>query len=330
MTIQVTIIGIGQIGASIGLALADHQKMLLRVGHDKQIRNARQAEKMGALDRVDTNLPSSVRQADLVLLTLPMDQIHDTLSIIGEDLKEGAVVMDTAPVKEVVAVWAAEFLPKDRYYVGLTPVLNAEYLHEAGGGLEAAHADLFRGGLMGIAAPQSANSDVVKLAVDLTGLLGASPFFVDLLEIDGLMAYTHILPQLWAAALLDATTAQPGWREARKVAGRAYAEVTAPMAHLDSANALKDALLLNRQNVLRVLDETILTLRALRSDIEAQNGNSLSVRLEQARQSRERWWKERQSADWVSESMPKFEMPENPGLLGRLFGTFGRKPKQKE
>ena len=34
MTVQITIIGMGQIGASIGLALGEHKDLFMRVGHD--------------------------------------------------------------------------------------------------------------------------------------------------------------------------------------------------------------------------------------------------------------------------------------------------------
>ena len=37
MTVQISIIGTGQIGTSIGLALAEHQDMFYRVGHDKEL-----------------------------------------------------------------------------------------------------------------------------------------------------------------------------------------------------------------------------------------------------------------------------------------------------
>ncbi len=63
MTVQITIIGTGQIGASIGLALGEHKDLFIRVGHDKDIRVANQAKDMGALDRVDINLPNSVAEA---------------------------------------------------------------------------------------------------------------------------------------------------------------------------------------------------------------------------------------------------------------------------
>ena len=83
MTVNLTIIGLGQIGTSVGLALADQSEVVFRLGHDREISKARKAEKMGALDKVSINLPSAVREADLVLLALPVDQIRDRLAENG-------------------------------------------------------------------------------------------------------------------------------------------------------------------------------------------------------------------------------------------------------
>jgi prephenate dehydrogenase len=320
MTVQITIVGLGQIGTSIGLALADHRDLVHRVGHDKDLSIARRAEKMGALDKVAINLPAAVRQADLVLLALPMDQIRHTLEVIALDLKEGAVVMDTGPVKEVVAGWVDELLPKERFYVGLTPVLNPLYLHSTDSGIEAAHSDLFRNGLMGIVSPQGTPSEAIKLAADLTRLLGASPFFADPLEMDGLMAGMHVVPQLLAAALLNATVDQPGWREARKIAGRAYAEATCPITYPSGAETLHQSALLNRENVLRKLDGVIAALQAIRNDLYTEDGTALEERLKRARKGREDWWKQRQAANWVGEEIPSTEMPRASDAFGRLIG----------
>jgi prephenate dehydrogenase len=99
MPVQLTIIGLGQIGTSVGLALAGKKDLIFRMGHDKENGNAKLAEKMGALDKTHYNLPASVRDADIVLLSIPFDGIRETLDFIKDDLKEGTVVMDTAPVK---------------------------------------------------------------------------------------------------------------------------------------------------------------------------------------------------------------------------------------
>lgn len=328
MTIQITIIGMGQIGTSVGLALAEQKELVRRVGHDKELKLSRQAEKMGALDRVEINLPHSVRDADLVLLALPVDQIKPTLEIIASDLKEGAVVMDTAPVKETVAAWAKELLPEGRYYVGLTPVLNPAYLQTHDFGTEAAHADLFHSGMLIIVTPPGIPSEAIRLATDLTRLLGAQHLFADPVEVDSLMAATHLLPLFMAAALLNATVDQPGWQEGRRFAGRAYAEVTGPIGLLGEPGAISSAALLTRQNILRVIDSLIAELHTFRTDIQDHNEKALIERLERARLNRFKWWEQRQAANWRSGTEAPGDMPTASETFGRMFG-LGRKPKPK-
>ena len=68
MSAQITIIGLGKIGTSIGLALADETDQLTRIGHDKSMETAKSAEKLGALDKVHLNLHASVENADIVIL----------------------------------------------------------------------------------------------------------------------------------------------------------------------------------------------------------------------------------------------------------------------
>lgn len=330
MSIQITIIGMGQIGTSIGLALATHKDLVYRVGHDKNIGIANHAKKIGAVERVDINLPNAVEQARLVVLALPLDQVRETLQVIAPCLQEEAVVMDTTPVKESVAGWAKELLPEKRYYVGLVPVLNPDLLQSHETGTDAAHADLFKGGMMGIISPPGVPSEAIKLATDLSRLLGAEHLFVDLVEADSLMASTHILPQLIATALVNVTIDQPGWREARKVAGRSYAEVTGPGAQFEEPAALASEALSSRQHITRLLDSLIATLSQMRNEIRDGKDDQLLQRLARARQGRELWWKQRQRGDWAfEESAPPMEIPTAKEVLGRLIG-MGRKPKSED
>ena len=71
MTVNITIIGLGQIGASIGLALASHKDQVTLTGHDKSPAIAREAHKLGAVDKINFNLPASVEGANVVILALP-------------------------------------------------------------------------------------------------------------------------------------------------------------------------------------------------------------------------------------------------------------------
>ncbi|MBK5107701.1 MAG: prephenate dehydrogenase/arogenate dehydrogenase family protein [Anaerolineales bacterium] len=326
MAVKLTIVGMGQIGTSVGLALAEEGERIYRIGHDRELRAARRAEKMGALDKVSINLLSAVEESDLVLLSLPVDQIQETLAAIKDDLKPAAVVIDTGPAKMQVSSWAAELLPEERYYVGLTPVLNPRYLHDIDSGAEAAHPDLFRDGIMGIVSPPGSPSEAIKLAADLTRLLGATPLFADPLEMDGLVAATHILPQLMAAGLLNSTVDQPGWQEGRKIAGRSYAEVTAPVMYPSEPSTLTTAAMLNRENVMRVLDGALAAINAIRSDLSNEDSKTLEERLNRAREGRQVWLQGRMVANWAVDETTTVEAPTSSEVFGRLIGR-GKKKK---
>jgi prephenate dehydrogenase len=329
MTIQITIIGLGQIGASVGLALAAHRDRVTTVGHDRAAEIARTAKKMGAVDKVEFNLPASVAGAGIVLLALPGDQIHATLKGIARDLEVNAVLLDTSPVKASTAAWVKELLPAQRHYVGLTPAINPRYLDERGLGIEAAHADLFQHGLMGISAPPGTPGEAVQLANDLVTLLGSAPYFTDQAESDGIMAAAHLLPELAAVALVNALLDQPGWPDIRKMAGRPFTASTAMLPGGEIAG-LAQAALGDRENITRLLDDLLVSLEDLRDDIAAENKNGLEGRIDHARQGRAKWWAERSQGDWATVEPGRMEMPGFGNLLQRQFGGMGKYLRRKD
>ncbi len=321
-----TLIGLGQIGTSIGLALKDEKKYIHRVGIDTDQYVVQQALKQGALDELVEDFSASISESDMVLLSIPMDEIKTMIEAIAPHMKPGAVLMETSPLKEPVAAWAEKYLPEECSYVGLTPVLNPIYLLSESSGVDAAHEDLFQDGMMAIAASPRATSKAVKMVADLVRLLGAAPTFIDMVEIDGLMTATHIVPQLMSAGLLNATVDQPGWREAMRMAGRAYAEVSGPIVHLGEPGALASTVTLNQENSLRVLNTVIAAMQALRDDIDAGDLDSLTNRLERARKGRETWWNERQQAINRPE---RDRTPRRKSAASDVFGSllrFGHRP----
>ena len=309
MSVQITIVGLGQIGSSIGLALKAHGVNVQRVGHDKDPQAAKESQKAGAVEDVKYNLPAAIREAKIVILALPLAEMRETLEIIAPDLQEGTLILDTAPAKATVAAWAKELLPQGRFYIGLTPAINPEYLHGTEFGVKAARADLFEHGLMVVNAPLGTPGNVFNLAMEFVHLLGAMPLLMDTTEADGIFAAMHVLPQLAAAALLDATVDKPGWQEARKLAGRPYASVTAGSAYHDDVLSLRDAVLENRENVVRLLNVYLASLIELRDEIEGNDREALERRLEAAASGRIRWLNERSIADWLQHERPNIDIP---------------------
>jgi prephenate dehydrogenase len=319
MTVQITIIGLGQIGSSIGLALKARGVNVRLVGHDKDAQAAKESQRIGAVDEVKHNLPAAVRDARIVILALPFAGMRETLEVIAPDLQDGTLVIDMAPSKATVAEWVKELFSAGRYYVGLTPAINPEHLHSTEFGVRAARADLFEKGLMVVDAPMGTPEKVFNLAMELVALFGAAPLLMDTAEADGLFAATHLLPQLAAAALLDATVDKPGWQEARKLAGRPYASVTAGLAYHDDVASLRDSVLENRENVVRLLNSFITTLIHLRDEIEENDRDALKERLEHALTGRIRWFDERLAAEWLSKDTEPIDIPSFGERVNQTF-----------
>lgn len=327
MAIQITILGLGQVGASIGLALADKKDTLTRVGNDRSVDVAKQAQRMGAVDQVQINLPAAVRKADVVVLAMPVDEIRETLEVIASDLKEGCVVMDTSPVKVGVSEWAKKILPAERHFVGLTPALNPACFNDSAVGVDAARADLFKNSLMMISSPPGTEADALKLAADLAQLIGSTPFYGDPYESDGLMAAVSLLPELLAAALVEATVSQPGWTEARKLAGKSYASVSRPLLDPLESGFHGQSALINKDNTLRMLDTLAVSLHNLRQLIADGDEAALKERIGKAAEARTQWEAQRHKNNWdVNLDQP---MPTAGEIFGRMFG-LGGKPKDKK
>ena len=328
MPVKIAIIGLGQIGASMGLALAAHKDKVTVVGHDKDYSVEQRAKKLGVVDATEHNLPALVETADLVILALPVDQIHETFGYISQDLKKDVVVVDTSPVKAGVVKWAKELLPETAYYVGIVPSIASAHLNLIETGLDSAKPDLFKKGIFLLSAPSGTPGEAVKLVSDFVGLLGASAMMTDVVESDGLMASAHILPQLVSVALLNATVSQPGWQEVRKVASQGYFSATSGISE-NNMDTLSSLSLQDRENVIRTLNAMMNALLDLREDLENEDAESLNKHLASAQNGRTNWLAERNKADWTQlpgGNVEKISIMET--LLGSKLGKMG-KPKDK-
>ena len=327
MTVQITVIGLGQIGTSVGLALAKYPERINRIGYDRALEIQNKAKALGAFDAVKFNLPAAVEGTDVVALCIPLDQIEETFKLIAPDLREDAVVLDFSPQKSAAFQWFEKHIPAGRHYIGLVPALNPNLIEQAETGIQAARADLFEGATIGIAAPSGVSSQAMKLASDLVDLLGAQTIFLDMLEADGMTMTAHLLPQVISAALLNATVGQPGWTEARRFAGRPFVQSTAALGS-DTLEALTQALLFNPSGAATVLDNAIGALTHLRVAIEKGDQADLHKRLDLALTDREKWLGDRVRADWGGKA-DKPETPKGGELLKRFFMGSRTKDNKK-
>ena len=308
----------------MGLALRQAEVASAVIGHDPERQASNEAKRVGAVDQVHWNLIAACEDSDLVLLATPVGALEETLKALGPNLRPGCVVIDTASVKRPVLTWAAENLPREVHFIGGNPVPITPF--EGQRGLAAARADLFQKGLFCLVPSPTADTSAVKLATDLVSILGARPLFMDAAEHDGLVAAMDQLPVILALAMLEMAIQQPAWRELRKIGGPAFEASTQLVTPTSAAHS--DLYLLNRDNVVRWIDQLTVALDSVRQILDGNEAEVLAGRFQQAIQERQKWLAERTEGQW--QEVPRAEMPPRMSLLDTMFGTFWRrKPKGK-
>lgn len=322
---RITIVGLGLIGGSIGLALREAGVASAVIGHDKEPSASAQAKKLGAVDKTDWNLISACEESHLVILATPVSGIKPTMEAIAPYLQPGCVIMDTASLKEIVLGWAAETLPEHVHFIGGDPIISGSA--EAEGGLAAARADLFENGLFCLTPSATAEPDAVSLVSDLVMILGAKPLFLDPREHDGLLAAVEHMPSIASMALLEMVIRQPSWRELRKVAGSAF-EASTQLASQDPESLTK-LCLSNRDNILRWIDSYTAALATLRRELDDGESEVLVQRFTIAGEERNKWLLDRASGEW--EGAPDVEMPGKSDMLSDVFlGRWWRRRPKKD
>lgn len=309
---KITIVGLGLIGSSIGLALSQQERDFEIVGHDKAQAAAAQAKKLKAVDKTEWNLISACDGAGLIILALPLTAQRETMQALAGQLSPGAVVMDTAAVKAPVQAWADELLP-DVPFIGTNPVISVEP-----GGAASARADLFAGRIWAICPSPTTAEAAVKIASDLAERLGAKPLYLDAAEHDGMTAAVEQLPALASMALLTSAVSQPTWREMRKLAGGQFESSTRLVS--SDPHVFSDAMLHSQEQVVRWIDGFIDNMAAWRDLIAAGDGEAMDQAFAAAASARERWLQERSKGSWEENATSPVEQP---GMLTSLFG-FGR------
>jgi len=318
MSTKIAILGFGQVGASLGLALAPYKDKVTRVCHSANVKLMKRTASEGAFDRTEIKLTDAVRDADIVIMDFPTDMVKDAMRLIAKEIKPDSVVLCFSVVFKVLYDWAKELLPAGQSFVLLHPVIHPERLADWNDTLLNAHADIFENCDMVIAADHETTSRAMQTATDLSTLLKAKPYFTEPQEADGIFARVEQLPLLNAAALINALTNSPGWGDARRITSRAFFRTASISMLYDEEEFFGISSLMNSENTQRVLDELIAELQEMRRMIMEADEDGLRKTLTDARQGYELWLEQRTSGEWEREEKP--DVAESRNVLGRLFG----------
>ena len=298
---RITIIGTGAVGTSIGMALrqshdAEHLEI---VGHDCELRHAREAQQLGGFDRVELNLDLALNTARLVIVAVPLAALRDVTRDLGRLLEPGlgAVITSIAQLTAPALAWANELIPKGNYFVAGHVTLAPDTAGwEPLSGAAAARADLLQKATYAIAMQPDSHPSAIRTVSNLATVLKAQPLLVDPLEHDAASVLAAALPDIVAASLFQTVAEDSGWTETRRIAGREFATATA--AASGDTESRRMAALLQRATLLRGLDQFRDRVDALYAAIERGDAEMLDATLARTAHARENWMKGSLGRSW--------------------------------
>ena len=194
---RVTLIGFGLIGGSIARA-AKAQGLageIVTTARSKETR-ARVAE-LGIVDRVLETNAEAVKDADLVILCIPVGICGDVAKDIAAHLKAGAIVSDVGSVKGAVLRDMAAHLPANVHFVPAHPVAGTEH-----SGPDSGFAELFINRWCILTPPENADAAAVDKLAKFWSAIGANVEIMTADHHDLVLAVTSHLPHLIAYTIV--------------------------------------------------------------------------------------------------------------------------------
>ena len=271
---KVTIIGVGLIGGSLGMAIKKRRVARQVVGYSQRHTSLVYAKKNGAIDVASHDINKAVQNADLVILATPVSTIIGLLPTIAKHLKRKCIVTDVGSTKSAIVEEAEKNLPSG-VFIGSHPLAGSEKR-----GASNASPELFNRSLC-IVTPAEKTSRYAKDRIQkFWGRLGAKVRTLDPREHDEILAYISHLPHLTVYALMGTIPAEylryatQGLKDTTRVAS-------------SSPQIWTDVCLANPKPVLKALDEMVKNLAVLRKAIVGKEDRTLMDFFKNAKEKRD-------------------------------------------
>lgn len=260
---RASILGVGLLGASVGMAMRRAWPDLAVIGYGRSELALQTALEVGAVTETCCDLQEACTNADLVIVGTPVDVIAEHALAAAQVCAAGAMITDVGSTKaSIVAALADD--PKARaHFIGAHPIAGGE---KSGAGH--ARGDLFHDRLVVITPLDSTPKHLCLRAQQLWEQLGATTIFTTPADHDRWLAATSHLPHLLAAALTLNLSPEaqpfigPGWRGTTRIAGGSPEMWTAIC--LDNSAA-----------ILEQIDRFSQTLGKLRASIAANDAAAI-------------------------------------------------------
>jgi cyclohexadieny/prephenate dehydrogenase len=270
-----TIIGVGLIGGSIGLA-AKRRGVCRRVlGVGRQQETLARAQALGAIDRGFLDAAEALAESNLAVFCTPVDRITGQVLTGAASCRAGTLLTDAGSTKAAIVRGIDGRLPAGVRFVGSHPLAGSEKR-----GPEHASADLFQGRVTVVTPTDQTNPEAVEQTCAFWRALGSRVRRMTPEEHDQALALTSHLPHLLASALAGILP-----EELRELTATGFRDTTRVAA--GDPSIWNGIFVQNRRGVLEALRVFMSRLDEFRTAVERGDEQALDDLLAQAKRVRD-------------------------------------------
>jgi len=280
---KVTLVGVGLLGGSLGLALKRRRLAGSVAGFVRRAASVRECVKLGAVDWATRDLRSAVDGAELIVLCTPIAQMRPLVKRMIPSLRRGAIVTDVGSVKgSVVRDLESLFVGSGAYFVGSHPMAGAEKT-----GVTAARADLFVNAVCVLTPTHRSDRSAVRKVEALWKSVGSRVLRLRPDLHDDLVSRSSHLPHVVAAELANYVLRPGHPKEQAALCANGFRDTTRIAS--GSPEMWRDIALANRQNLTRSVEDFIRELQTFKRALRANREEEIARFFEKAKQRRDLW-----------------------------------------
>lgn len=193
----IAILGLGLMGTSLALGLKKRNQPVRINAFARREETRTQALEQGVADAVFADPCDAVREADIVVICVPIWTIAKLAESVVPALKPGAVVTDVGSTKsELLKIMQPLFKASAACFIGSHPIAGSEKT-----GIEAGNPDLYEGRLTVVCPSEEVPMEADRAVCEMWRNAGSEVVEMSPQEHDAMLASTSHLPHMVAAAL---------------------------------------------------------------------------------------------------------------------------------
>ena len=279
---KVTLVGVGLLGGSLGLALRERKLARQVVGYVRRAATQSLCRETGATDTATQNLEKAIAGADLVVLCTPLGQMRALTQQFLKHLSPGSIVTDVGSVKGSVVRELETLVSRaGGHFVGSHPMAGSEKT-----GVEAARANLFAGNVCVVTPTKQTDREALRRVSALWKEVGASVLSCSPEMHDSLVSYSSHLPHVVAAALVNLVLNPRRGKNQAALCANGFRDSTRIAA--GSPEMWRDIALSNRRELIRSLRDFRMQLERFEKALGSGRAGVINKFFQQAKVKRER------------------------------------------